>query len=149
MALVISPQRHLTVVEPVSRGAVGAVALFVAGLFVIVTLVVAFHAAIAAQQLEIDKVTAELRAARAYHDELRQSRAALIAPDVLRERAAGEGMVPGRTGRFVPVPQDVAAAVAVASGSMSPRRRVTARCGCSSESRCAASGRLPGCTLSV
>lgn len=118
MALVISPQRHLTVVEPVSRGAVGAVALFVAGLFVIVTLVVAFHATIAAQQLEIDKVTAELRAARAYHDELRQSRAALIAPDVLRERAAGEGMVPGRTGRFVAVPQDVAVAVAVASGSM-------------------------------
>jgi hypothetical protein len=27
-------------------------------------------------------------------------------------------MVPGRTGRFVPVPQDVAVAVAVVSGSM-------------------------------
>jgi hypothetical protein len=118
MALVIAPRRHLTVVEPVSRGVAGAVALFVAGLFVIVTLVVAFHATIAAQQLKIDKVTAELRAARTYHDELRQARAALIAPDVLRVRAVAEEMVPGRTGRFVPVPQDVAVAVAVVSGSM-------------------------------
>lgn len=118
MALVVAPRRHLTVVEPVGRGAIGALALFVAGLFVIVTLVVAFHATIAAQQLEIDKVTAELRAARRYHDELRQARAALLAPDVLRERAVAEGMGPGRTGRFVPVPQDAAAAVAVASGRM-------------------------------
>jgi hypothetical protein len=118
VSLVVVPRRHLTVVEPVSRGAVGAFALFVAGLFVIVTLVVAFHATIAAQQLEIDKVTADLRAARRYHDELRQVRAALLAPEILRQRAEAEGMAPGRTGRFVPIPPDAAVAVAVATGRM-------------------------------
>jgi len=118
VSLVVVPRRHLTVVEPVGRGAVGAFALFIAGLFVIVTLVVAFHATIAAQQLEIDKVTADLRAARRYHDELRQVRAALLDPEVLRQRAEAEGMTPGRTGRFVPIPPDVAVAVAVATGRM-------------------------------
>jgi len=119
MALVVASRRHLTVVEPVSRTLFGALALFIVGMFVIVITVVAFHATIAAQQLQIDKVTADLRAARRYHDELRQVRAALLAPDVLREQAIVEGMGPGRTGRFLAVPMDAAIAVAVASGPMS------------------------------
>lgn len=95
-------------------------AFVLVGLFVLVSVVIGFQAYIAQQQLTLDHVTSELRLAKRYHDELRQVRAELIAPDYLREQAAIEGMTQGLGARFVEVPESAVAAVAISTGNMDP-----------------------------
>jgi hypothetical protein len=53
-----------------------------------------------------------------YQDELRQQRADLLAPEYLRTQAGLQGMSQGLGSRFVEVPQDVVAQVAIATGLM-------------------------------
>ena len=89
-------------------------------MFVLISVVIGFQAYIAQQQLTLDNVTSELRLAKRYHDELRQERAGLIAPDYLREQAAIEGMTQGLGARFVEVPESAVATVAIATGNMDP-----------------------------
>ncbi|NCZ89939.1 MAG: hypothetical protein EBY93_03275, partial [Actinobacteria bacterium] len=92
----------------------------VVALFVTVSSVIGFQAYIAQQQLKIDQLSSEIRLARSYHDQLRQQRAELLAPDALREQARSLGMAPGLGSRFVEIPEDAVAAVAAAIGKMDP-----------------------------
>jgi hypothetical protein len=90
------------------------------GMFVLISMIIGFQAFIAQQQLTLDHVSSELRLAKRYHDELRQARAELLAPDYLREQAALQGMTQGLGSRFVEVPPDVVAQVVIATGEMDP-----------------------------
>jgi len=114
------PERHLTVVPSGAKRSISYFAFTLAGMFVLISVVIGFQAYIAQQQLSIDYVTSELRLAKRYHDELRQVRAGLIAPDYLREQAAIEGMTQGLGARFVEVPESAVASVAIATGNMDP-----------------------------
>jgi hypothetical protein len=114
------PERHLAVVPSAAKRSISYFAFALVGLFVLVSVVIGFQAYIAQQQLTLDHVTSELRLAKRYHDELRQVRAELIAPDYLREQAAIEGMTQGLGARFVEVPESAVAAVAISTGSMDP-----------------------------
>jgi hypothetical protein len=114
------PERHLAVVPSTAKRSISYFAFALAGLFVLVSVVIGFQAYIAQQQLTLDHVTSELRLAKRYHDELRQVRAELIAPDYLREQAAIEGMTQGLGARFVEVPESAVAAVAMSTGNMDP-----------------------------
>lgn len=90
------------------------------GMFVLISVIIGFQAFIAQQQLTLDHVSNELRLAKRYHDELRQARAELLAPDYLREQAVLQGMTQGLGSRFVEVPEDVVAQVVIATGEMDP-----------------------------
>lgn len=119
-AVVAPPERHLAVVPSAAKRSISYFAFALVGLFVLVSVVIGFQAYIAQQQLTLDHVTSELRLAKRYHDELRQVRAELIAPDYLREQAALEGMTQGLGARFVEVPESAVAAVAISTGLMDP-----------------------------
>lgn len=56
-------------------------------LAVFVTLVIILQATVAEQQLRLDALTRDLRAAEVHHDNLRQQRAELLMPGRLREEA--------------------------------------------------------------
>ena len=114
------PERHLTVVPSTAKRSISYFAFTLTGMFVLISVVIGFQAYIAQQQLTLDNVTSELRLAKRYHDELRQVRAGLIAPDYLREQAAIEGMTQGLGARFVEVPESAVATVAIATGNMDP-----------------------------
>jgi len=88
------------------------------GLFVLMGVAIGFQAVIAEQQLKLDHVSSELRLAKLYQDELRQQRADLLAPEYLRTQAGLQGMSQGLGSRFVEIPQDVVAQVAIATGLM-------------------------------
>jgi hypothetical protein len=90
----------------------------VLGLFVVVSSVIGLQAYIAGQQLKLDRLTSEISLARQYHDELRQQRATLLAPEYLREQAKAMMMTPGLGSNFVEVPQDVVATVVISTGNM-------------------------------
>lgn len=90
------------------------------GMFVLISVIIGFQAFIAQQQLTLDHVSSELRLAKRYHDELRQVRAELLAPDYLREQAMLQGMTQGLGSRFVEIPEDVVAQVVIATGKMDP-----------------------------
>jgi hypothetical protein len=114
------PERHLTVVPATAKRSISIFAITLVSMFVLISVVIGFQAYIAQQQLTLDHVTSELRLAKRYHDELRQVRAGLIAPDYLREQAAKEGMTQGLGARFVEVPESAVASVAIATGNMDP-----------------------------
>ncbi len=114
------PERHLAVVPSSSKRSISYFAFTLVGMFVLISVVIGFQAYIAQQQLTLDHVTSELRLAKRYHDELRQVRAGLIAPDYLREQAAREAMTQGLGARFVEVPESAVASVAIATGNMDP-----------------------------
>jgi hypothetical protein len=114
------PERHLTVVPSGAKRSISYFAFTLVGMFVLISVVIGFQAYIAQQQLTLDHVTNELRLAKRYHDELRQVRAGLIAPDYLREQAAMEGMTQGLGARFVEVPESAVASVAISTGNMDP-----------------------------
>jgi len=82
---------------------------------------IGFQAVIAEQQLKLDHVSGELRLAKLYEDQLRQQRAELLAPEYLRVQAGLQGMSQGLGSRFVEIPQDVVAQVAIAISSMDPQ----------------------------
>jgi hypothetical protein len=92
----------------------------VLGLFVVVSSVIGLQAYIAGQQLKLDRLTSEISLARQYHDELRQQRVTLLAPEYLREQAKALMMTPGLGSKFVEVPQDVVASVVISTGKMDP-----------------------------
>ncbi len=68
--------------------------------------------------MKLDRLTSEISLARQYHDELRQQRVALLAPEYLREQAKALMMTPGLGSKFVEVPQDVVASVVISTGKM-------------------------------
>jgi hypothetical protein len=78
------------------------------------------QAYIAGQQLKLDRLTSEISLARQYHDELRQQRVILLAPEYLREQAKAMMMTPGLGSKFVEVPQDAVASVVISTGKMDP-----------------------------
>ncbi len=114
------PERHLELIAGATKRRLSYFAAIVIALFVTVSSVIGFQAYIAQQQLTIDRISGELRLARAYSDQLRQQRMELLAPDFLREQARSLGMAPGLGSRFVEVPEDAVAAVAAAIGKMDP-----------------------------
>ena len=79
---------------------------------------IGLQAYIAGQQLKLDRLTSEISLARQYHDELRQQRLALLAPEYLREQAQALMMTPGLGSNFAEVPQDVVASVVISTGKM-------------------------------
>jgi hypothetical protein len=92
----------------------------VLGLFVVVSSVIGLQAYIAGQQLKLDRLTSEISLARQYHDELRQQRVILLAPEYLREQAMAMMMTPGLGSKFVEVPQDAVTSVVISTGKMDP-----------------------------
>ncbi len=114
------PERHLELIAGATKRRLSYFAGIVIALFVTVSSVIGFQAYIAQQQMKIDKLSSEIRLARTYHDELRQQRASLLAPDTLREQARSLGMAPGLGSRFVEIPEDAVASVAAAIGKMDP-----------------------------
>jgi len=114
------PERHLAVVPSTAKRSISYFAFALASMFVLISVVIGFQAYIAQQQLTLDHVTSELRLAKRYHDELRQVRAGLIAPDYLRLQASAEGMTQGLGARFEEVPESAVASVAIATGNMDP-----------------------------
>jgi len=84
----------------------------------VVSSVIGLQAYIAGQQLKLDRLTSEISLARQYHDELRQQRLALLAPEYLREQAQALMMTPGLGSNFAEVPQDVVASVVISTGKM-------------------------------
>lgn len=113
-------ERHLTVIPGIAKRSLSMFAAALVGMFVLVSVIIGFQAFIAQQQLTLDHVSNELRLAKRYHDELRQARAELLAPDFLREQALLQGMTQGLGSRFVEVPEDVVAQVVIATGEMDP-----------------------------
>ena len=113
-------ERHLTVVPGIAKRSLSMFAAALVGMFVLISVIIGFQAFIAQQQLTLDHVSNELRLAKRYHDELRQARAELLAPDYLREQAVLQGMTQGLGSRFVEVPEDVVAQVVIATGEMDP-----------------------------
>ena len=83
-----------------------------------VSSVIGLQAYIAGQQLKLDRLTSEISLARQYHDELRQQRVTLLAPEYLREQAKAMMMTPGLGSNFAEVPQDVVASVVISTGKM-------------------------------
>ena len=116
----IPPERHLTVIPGTSKRTIVFFSAMVLGLFVVVSSVIGLQAYIAGQQLKLDHLTSEISLSRQYHDELRQQRAALLAPEYLREQAAAMMMTPGLGSKFVEIPEDVVAAVVISTGKMDP-----------------------------
>lgn len=113
-------ERHLTVVPGIVSRSVSRFAVALIAMFFLISVIIGFQAFIAQQQLTLDHVSSELRLAKRYHDELRQMRAELIAPDYLREQAMLQGMTQGLGSRFVEIPEDVVAQVVIATGKMDP-----------------------------
>ena len=113
-------ERHLSVVPGIANRSVSRFAVALIGMFVLISVIIGFQAFIAQQQLTLDHVSSELRMAKRYHDELRQVRAELLAPDYLREQAMVQGMTQGLGSRFVEIPEDVVAQVVIATGKMDP-----------------------------
>lgn len=114
------PERHLTVVPPVTRRTVSYVVVVIVAILTMMAVVIGFQAFIAEQQLRLDKVSSDLRLARLNYDELRQQRADLLAPDYLREKARLMGMSQGLGSRFMDVPESVVAEVVASTGTMDP-----------------------------
>ena len=114
----IPPERHLTVIPGTSKRTILFFSTMVLGLFVVVSSVIGLQAYIAGQQLKLDRLTSEISLARQYHDELRQQRLALLAPEYLREQAQALMMTPGLGSNFAEVPQDVVASVVISTGKM-------------------------------
>jgi 16S rRNA (cytosine1402-N4)-methyltransferase len=115
-----SHERHLSIVPGIASRSVSRFAFALVGMFVLISVIIGFQAFIAQQQLTLDHVSSELRLAKRYHDELRQVRAELLAPDYLREQAMLQGMTQGLGSRFVEVPEDVVAQVVISTGKMDP-----------------------------
>jgi len=82
--------------------------------------VIVFQATIAEQQLRLDSLTRDLRAAEQHYDNLRQQRAELLMPSRLREEAVMMGMYQGLSTKFLEVPADVVAEVKASTSKMNP-----------------------------
>jgi len=89
-------------------------------LAVFVTLVIILQATVAEQQLRLDSLTRDLRAAEVHHDNLRQQRAELLMPGRLREEAVMLGMYQGMSTEFLEVPAEVVAGVMASTSKMNP-----------------------------
>ncbi|TSA53984.1 MAG: hypothetical protein D4R44_02485 [Actinobacteria bacterium] len=112
------PERHLALVPVATRRTIRLFVAGVIGLFFLLAVSIGFQAVIAEQQLKIDHLSSEIRLAKQYEDVLRQQRAGLLAPEYLREQAGLQGMFQGLGSKFVEIPQDVVAQVAIATSQM-------------------------------
>lgn len=74
---------QLRVVQPVTRSKFSKVTLVIFALTSVLAFIVIFQTVIAEQQLQLDKVSTDVRLARQHYNELRQQRAELRSPDYL------------------------------------------------------------------
>lgn len=77
---------------------------------------VAGRAHMAEQQIRLDRLSNDVRRARAHFDSLRAERAELQSPDVLIAQARSMGLVPSLGNRVVSIPADLAASVVATVG---------------------------------
>ena len=109
---------QLRVVQPVTRSKFSKVTLVIFALTSVLALIVIFQTVIAEQQLQLDKVSTDVRLARQHYNELRQQRAELRSPDYLRAQAIILGMWPGSGAKFEEIPADVVTMVLASTGDM-------------------------------
>jgi hypothetical protein len=83
--------------------------------------IVAFEANIASGQMELDKLNKTVSMARDHYEELRQERAMLHAPDVLRAAAAKSMMQLAPTIKFLNVDKTIVAVVDESISAMDSR----------------------------
>lgn len=114
---------HLRVVEQPesSRGRSVSKATLVVFLLCVFTIaVIVFQATIAEQQLRLDALSRDLRAAELNYDNLRQERAELLMPNRLREEALLMGMYQGLSTKFLEVSAETVAEVKASTSKMNP-----------------------------
>ena len=109
---------QLRVVQPVTRSKFSKITLVIFALASVLTFIVIFQTVIAEQQLQLDKVSTDVRLARQHYNELRQQRAELRSPDYLRAQAIILGMWPGSGAKFEEIPADVVTMVLASTGDM-------------------------------
>ena len=109
---------QLRVVQPVARSKFSKVTLVIFALTSVLAFIVIFQTVIAEQQLQLDKVSTDVRLARQHYNELRQQRAELRSPDYLRAQAIILGMWPGSGAKFEEIPADVVTMVLASTGDM-------------------------------
>lgn len=109
---------QLRVVQPVTRSKFSKVTLVIFALTSVLAFIVIFQTVIAEQQLQLDKVSTDVRLARQHYNELRQQRAELRSPDYLRAQAIILGMWPGSGAKFEEIPEDVVTMVLASTGDM-------------------------------
>lgn len=109
---------QLRVVQPVTRSKFSKVTLVIFALTSVLAFIVIFQTVIAEQQLQLDKVSTDVRLARQHYNELRQQRAELRSPDYLRAQAIILGMWPGSGAKFEEIPADVVTMVLASTGDM-------------------------------
>ena len=109
---------QLRVVQPVARSKFSKVTLVIFALTSVLAFIVIFQTVIAEQQLQLDRVSTDVRLARQHYNELRQQRAELRSPDYLRAQAIILGMWPGSGAKFEEIPADVVTMVLASTGDM-------------------------------
>ncbi len=109
---------QLRVVQPVTRSKFSKVTLVIFALTSVLAFIVIFQTVIAEQQLQLDKISTDVRLARQHYNELRQQRAELRSPDYLRAQAIILGMWPGSGAKFEEIPEDVVTMVLASTGDM-------------------------------
>ena len=109
---------QLRVVQPVTRSKFSKVTLVIFALTSVLAFIVIFQTVIAEQQLQLDKVSTDVRLARQHYNELRQQRAELRSPDYLRAQAIILGMWPGSGAKYEEIPADVVTMVLASTGDM-------------------------------
>ena len=109
---------QLRVVQPVTRSKFSKITLVIFALASVLTFIVIFQTVIAEQQLQLEKVSTDVRLARQHYNELRQQRAELRSPDYLRAQAIILGMWPGSGAKFEEIPADVVTMVLASTGDM-------------------------------
>ncbi len=109
---------QLRVVQPVARSKFSKVTLVIFALTSVFAFIVIFQTVIAEQQLQLDRVSTDVRLARQHYNELRQQRAELRSPDYLRAQAIILGMWPGSGAKFEEIPADVVTMVLASTGDM-------------------------------
>ena len=109
---------QLRVVQPVTGSKFSKITLVIFALASVLTFIVIFQTVIAEQQLQLEKVSTDVRLARQHYNELRQQRAELRSPDYLRAQAIILGMWPGSGAKFEEIPADVVTMVLASTGDM-------------------------------
>ncbi len=109
---------QLRVVQPVARSKFSKVTLVIFAITSVLAFIVIFQTVIAEQQLQLDRVSTDVRLARQHYNELRQQRAELRSPDYLRAQAIILGMWPGSGAKFEEIPADVVTMVLASTGDM-------------------------------
>ncbi len=111
----------LTLVPHRSGATARRILLVAAATFIAFVAIVGFEAKIAQNQMELDQLNKTVNLARAHYEELRQEKALLHAPDVLREEAKARGMILAPSIKFLSVSPAVVAVVDISIAAMDSR----------------------------